>query len=470
MSSKDCSVLVVDDEENVRRLLSAVLTREGYNVETANDGKAGLARFSELVPDIVLMDIRMPELSGIDALREMRAIRPDATVILMTAYASVETAVEAIKQGAYDYIIKPFDLEEVKLLIDRAMQMRSMKQEINLLHRELSNTFQWGRFLTNNPKMMELCRDTAKIAQSMATVLVTGESGTGKELIARAIHYNSPRARGPFIKINCGALPETLLESELFGYEKGAFTGAQVRKIGLFERAHEGTLLLDEVGEMSQNLQVKLLRVIQEREFERVGGTETIKADIRLIASTNRDLAAMVEEKTFRQDLYYRLNVIHLQTLPLRERPEDIELLANHFLQHFCDQNNREISGLDPVALKLMQAYSWPGNVRELANAMERAVIMSLGNMIFPDDLPTQIAENDDRYLEADLEEDASDDIALDAIDTDEASLKDSMKEYEKELIRKALQRSGGSRIKAAQQLGISRRSLMYKLQEYRID
>lgn len=463
---QDCRILVVDDEENVRKLLTAVFLREGYSVETAEDGKAGLERFRETTPDIVIMDIRMPGLDGIEALGAMRALHADATIILMTAYASVETAVEAIKQGAYDYIIKPFDLDEVKLLIQRALQMRSMKQEINLLHRELSDSFQWGRFLTNNPKMMELCRDTAKIAQSTATVLITGESGTGKELIAKAIHYNSPRSREPFIKVNCGALPETLLESELFGYEKGAFTGAQTRKIGLFERADKGTLLLDEVGEMSQNLQVKLLRVIQEREFERVGGTETIKADIRLIASTNRDLAEMVTAKTFRQDLYYRLNVIHLHTLPLRERPEDIELLANHFLQRFCDQNGKDIVGIDPQALKLMQVYSWPGNVRELANAMERAVIMSLGAMVFSEDLPEPVIAGGLKELDsADFPGEEGEDP-----NGSESILKDKLKDYERELIRKALQKAAGSRIKAARDLGISRRSLMYKIQEYRLD
>ena len=466
MKNNDCRILVVDDEENVRKLLSVVLTREGYQVEIAADGRKGVELFSAMEPDIVLMDIRMPGLSGIEALREMRALRSDATVILMTAYASVETAVEAIQQGAHDYIIKPFDLEEVKLLLGRALQMRNLKQENNLLHRELSDSFQWGHFLTSNPRMMELCRDTAKIAQSTANVLITGESGTGKELIAKAIHYNSPRSREPFIKVNCGALPETLLESELFGHEKGAFTGAHSRKHGLFERAEKGTLLLDEVGEMSPNLQVKLLRVLQEREFERIGGSEVIKADIRLIASTNRDLARMVEEKTFREDLYYRLNVIHLSTLPLRERPEDIALLANHFVQKFCAENNKDMVGIDSYAMELMQAYEWPGNVRELANAIERAVIMSIGIMIFAEDLPEQVTagklkEQGETGLEADA--DQPDDVP-------ELNLKDSLKEYERELIRKTLLACKGSRIRAAEKLGISRRSLMYKLQEYHLE
>ena len=465
MSAEGGSILVADDEENVRKLLGAVLRREGYQVALAADGVEAFERFCGLSPDVVLMDIRMPQRDGMDTLRDIYATNPNATVILMTAYASVETAMEAIRQGAFDYIIKPFDLDEVKLLIRRALQIRSMKREINLLHKELTESFQWGHFLTNNPKMMGLFRDTAKIAQSAASVLVTGESGTGKELIAKAIHYNSPRAKFPFIKVNCGALPETLLESELFGHEKGAFTGAHIRKPGLFERAEHGTILLDEVGEMSPGLQVKLLRVLQEREFERIGGTSTLKADVRLIAATNSNLAEMVQEKTFRQDLYYRLNVIHLTTLPLRERPEDIELLANHFLQKSCSENARNLIGIDPEALALMQAYDWPGNVRELANAMERAVIMSLGMMIFPEDLPEQIAAGHSEMLR---EQDAPEESVPDGGDT--PPLKEMLKDYERDLIRAVLESCGGSRIQAARKLGISRRSLMYKIQEYRLD
>ncbi|MDY0242627.1 MAG: sigma 54-interacting transcriptional regulator [Rhodospirillaceae bacterium] len=465
MSAVGGSILVADDEENVRKLLGAVLRREGYQVALASDGIEALERFRELSPDVVLMDIRMPQRDGMDTLRDIHAANPNATVILMTAYASVETAMEAIRQGAFDYIIKPFDLDEVKLLIRRALQIRSMKQEINLLHKELSESFQWGHFLTNNPKMMGLFRDTAKIAQSAASVLITGESGTGKELIAKAIHYNSPRAKHPFIKINCGALPETLLESELFGHEKGAFTGAHIRKPGLFERAEHGTILLDEVGEMSPGLQVKLLRVLQEREFERIGGTSTLKADVRLLAATNRNLAEMVQAKTFRQDLYYRLNVIHLTTLPLRERPEDIELLANHFLQKSCSENAKNLIGIDPEALALMQAYDWPGNVRELANAMERAVIMSLGMMIFPEDMPEQIAAG---HAGGRREQGAPDETALPPGDA--PLLKEKLKDYEREMIRTVLESCDGSRIRAARKLGISRRSLMYKIQEYRLD
>lgn len=306
-------ILIVDDEDNVRRMLTTAFSLQGHETHCASNGEEALQRFADAPPDVVLMDIRMPEMNGIDALKVMRTQQPRIPVILMTAYAEVETAVEALRSGAFDYVIKPFDLDELNLLIQRALQLQAMKQEIRSLHQALSTSWQWGHILTNSPRMMDICKDTAKIALSQANVLISGESGTGKELIARAIHYNSRRANGPFIKINCAALPESLLESELFGHEKGAFTGAQTQRQGLFERAHQGTLLLDEIGEMPLVLQAKLLRILQEREFERVGGHQTIQVDIRIVAATNRDLHAMVKEGAFREDLFYRLNVIHLQ-------------------------------------------------------------------------------------------------------------------------------------------------------------
>ncbi|MBP9642050.1 MAG: acetoacetate metabolism transcriptional regulator AtoC [Budvicia sp.] len=465
---KSYRILIVDDEENVRRMLTAAFTLDGHQPICAADGQQALEVFGQQKPDIVLMDIRMPRLGGMEALQVMRKTHQEIPVILMTAYAAVETAVEALRFGAFDYVIKPFDLDELKLLINRALQLRSMKQEINLLHRELSDSYQWDRILTNSTKMMELCRDTAKIAQSNASVLITGESGTGKELIAKAIHYNSARAKGPFIKINCGALPESLLESELFGHEKGAFTGAQMQRQGLFERANQGTLLLDEVGEMPHNLQVKLLRVLQEREFERLGGSQTIKTDIRLIAATNRNLAAMVEQGEFRQDLFYRLNVIHLSPIPLRERPEDISLLAQHFLQKFSAENGKEMIELDASTLAALESYSWPGNVRELANAIERAVIMSTGFIMFPDDLPEHLLQ---RHSTENSTENSTQRNS-DPIHTPEQgqSLKESMKAYERELICVALANNQGNRVQTARVLGISRRALMYKLQEYNIE
>lgn len=463
--SQPCRILIVDDEKNVLRMLNTVFSQEGNQVFCADNGQDALAIFEQERPDVVLMDIRMPTMNGLEALQRMREKWLDTPIILMTAYAAVETAVEALRLGAFDYVIKPFELDELKLLINRALQLRNMKQEINILHRELSDSYHCDKILTNNPKMMELCRTIAKVAQSHANVLVTGESGTGKELIAKAIHYNSPRSKQPFIKVNCGALPESLLGSELFGHEKGAFTGAQMQRQGLFERAHQGTLLLDEIGEMPLNLQVKLLRVLQEQEFERVGGSQTIKIDVRIVAATNRDLSDMIEQGEFRRDLYYRLNVMHLYSLPLRERPEDILLLARYFLQKFSAENNKDIIGFDVSAIRMLENYPWLGNVRELANAVEHAVIMSTGYMIFVDDLPigfqqemiqdTAVVENNPKMTEL-----------LDK----PIKLKESLKQYEKEIIERVLAIYQGNRIDTAKALGISRRALMYKLQEYSIN
>jgi two-component system response regulator AtoC len=454
-------ILIVDDEENVRLMLKAVFSQNGNTILCADNGEQAIELFAQEQPDLVLMDIRMPNMDGIEALQHMHAINQEIPVILMTAYAAVETAVEALRLGAFDYIIKPFELDELKLLMDRALQLRDMKHEINLLHRELSDSYSHGRILTNNPKMMELCRAIAKVAQSHASVLITGESGTGKELIAKAIHYNSPRAKGQFIKVNCGALPESLLESELFGHEKGAFTGAQIQRQGLFERAHQGTLLLDEVGEMSPHLQVKLLRVLQEREFERVGGSQTIKTDIRIVAATNCDLKNMIDRGEFRSDLYYRLNVMHLTSYPLRERPEDILLLARHFLQRFSAENSKDILGLDISAISILEEYDWPGNVRELENAIEHAVIMSTGYIIFSDDLP--------EHLQRVKNMSGAGDTPV-APAEHNVNLKESLKNYEKSLILQALGDNQDNRVQTAKALGISRRTLLYKLQEYCID
>lgn len=463
--SQPCRILIVDDEKNVLRMLNTVFSQEGNQVFCADNGQDALVIFEQERPDIVLMDIRMPTMNGLEALQRMREKWLDTPIILMTAYAAVETAVEALRLGAFDYVIKPFELDELKLLINRALQLRNMKQEINILHRELSDSYHCDKILTNNPKMMELCRTIAKVAQSHANVLVTGESGTGKELIAKAIHYNSPRSKQPFIKVNCGALPESLLESELFGHEKGAFTGAQMQRQGLFERAHQGTLLLDEIGEMPLNLQVKLLRVLQEQEFERVGGSQTIKIDVRIVAATNRDLSDMIEQGEFRRDLYYRLNVIHLYSLPLRERPEDILLLARYFLQKFSAENNKDIIGFDVSAIRMLENYPWLGNVRELANAVEHAVIMSTGYMIFVDDLP--IGFKQEMIQDAAVVENSP--KMAERLDKP-MKLKESLKQYEKEIIERALEIYQGNRIDTAKALGISRRALMYKLQEYSIN
>ena len=451
-------ILIVDDEENVRRMLATAFSLQGHETHDASDGKAALSLFSEIQPDVVLMDIRMPEMDGIDALKVMRTQQPRIPVILMTAYAEVETAVEALRSGAFDYVIKPFDLDELSMVIQRALQLQEMKQEIRNLHKALSTSWQWGHILTNSPRMMDICKDTAKIALSQANVLISGESGTGKELIARAIHYNSTRANGPFIKVNCAALPESLLESELFGHEKGAFTGAQTLRQGLFERAHQGTLLLDEIGEMPLVLQAKLLRILQEREFERIGGHQTIRVDIRIVAATNRCLQTMVKEGIFREDLFYRLNVIHLTLPPLRERREDIALLANHFLQKFSSENQRDIIEIDSTALSLLTAWPWPGNIRELSNVIERAVVMNTGAVIFADDLPDPFRN----LVSATTETKPT--------YSGERNLKEEIKREEKRIILEVLDSQDGNRTRTALMLGISRRALMYKLQEYDID
>lgn len=454
------TILVVDDEDSVRKLLSAVLRREGYQVITAVSGEEAIASFKADQPDLIIMDIRMPNIDGITAFKEMRQLRNQVPVILMTAYAAVETAVEAIKLGAFDYLIKPFDIEEVKLLTNRAIQLQKMSAKIVALNQQLVDSYRLDKIITNSPKMKELCRDIAKIAQSNASVLITGESGTGKELIANTIHYNSKRSSGPFIKINCGALPETLLESELFGHERGAFTGAVTRRSGRFEQADHGTLFLDEIGEISPSLQVKLLRVLQEREFERVGGNQTVKTDIRVLAATNRNLADMVKAGTFRQDLYYRLNVVCLSAPPLRERREDIELLAGFFLQKFAADNEKTIVGFEPEVLKLLENYNWPGNVRELANVVERAVIMSTGSTIFTEDLPGQLI--------ADSGSGRTDALVLEK--PQGSTLKEMIKKVESMLIKDALQRNQGNKLRTAKVLGMSRRSLLYKIQEYEIE
>jgi two-component system response regulator AtoC len=450
-------VLVVDDEESVRAMLGLVLRSEGYEVLTADDGKAALEIGRREQPDVILMDIRMPVMDGMTAFRILRQEQSSTAVILMTAFATVDKAVEAMKAGAYDYIIKPFNIEEVKILLRRAVENRRLALEANLLRQELSAHYNLSRILTASPRMRRVYETVVKVAPTQATVLITGESGTGKELMVNTIHYNSPRASGPLIKVNCSALPETLLESELFGHEKGAFTSAASRRIGRFELADKGTLLLDEIGEMPMSVQVKLLRVLQEREFERVGGSQTIKTDMRVIAATNRSLPEMVARGEFREDLYYRLAVVTVEMPPLRERREDIPLLARLFLQKFAQEAGRELDDFDPEALMLLEGYRWPGNIRELSNVVERAVIMSTGRMIFPEDLPPQLAPA--AAVDHDHGQGAS--------SWQGKSLRDIIKDTECEIIREGLRRNKGNRMKTARDLDMSRRALQYKIEEY---
>jgi two-component system response regulator AtoC len=451
----DYQILIVDDDESIRRMLAAVLARDGFQTVSARDGEEGLALFRSASPDIVLMDIRMPGLSGIDAMSAMLELRPGAAVILMTAYADLETAVRAIKNGVFDFIIKPFDLAEIGLLVNRAYQMREMRREIGILQHELTESYRHNRIITSDPAMQALCDAVVRIAARNATVVIYGESGVGKELLASSLHYNSPRAQHPFVKVNCGAIPEGLLESEFFGHEKGAFTGAVARRTGRFEHADGGTLFLDEVGELPLSLQVKLLRVIQDREFERVGGDKTLHVDVRLVAATNRKLEEMVAAGTFRSDLYYRLNVVNLAVPPLRQRSGDIPLLAAHFLRKFTAEHGREVDGFDDHALAVMQRYAWPGNVRELANAVERAVVMSSGSTLFAEDLPLPIVR-------------ASRQAPHD--ESPQKSLKELVRGFETKVILQVLERNQGNRSRTASELGISRRALLYKLHELDLD
>jgi two-component system, NtrC family, response regulator AtoC len=454
------AVLIVDDDEAIRQMLAAVLAKEGVAVLAAQDGAEAVTLFAAHRMPVVLMDIRMPRMSGMQALAAIRKIDRSVAVILMTAFAEVEMAVRAIKEGAFDYIIKPFDIAELKLLVGRALQMRGLRDDNAALHRALSASYRTDRILTASPRMADLLQTIAKVAKSQATVLVTGESGTGKELVAAAIHYSSPRAAGPFVKVNCAAIPDGLLESEFFGHEKGAFTGAMARRRGRFEQAEHGTLLLDEIGDISPALQVKLLRVLQERTFERVGGGAPVHTDVRVVAATNRDLEALVRQGQFREDLYFRLNVVTLVTVPLRERPEDVQLLANHFLQHFAAENQVDAVGFDDLAMDCLLRYSWPGNVRELSNAVERAVVMSTGRIIFAEDLPERIGTHTPCV--------AVPAPAEAAIETDQG-LRALVAQYEARVIAEVLERNGGNRLRTAQELGISRRSLLYKLQDYGI-
>jgi two-component system response regulator HydG len=444
-------ILVVDDEASHRMMLKAVLGAEGYAVTEAADGTEAVEAVGREAFDIILLDIRMTNMDGIEAMTEIRKISPMVPVLIMTAYASVKTAVEALKAGAFDYLTKPLDVDELKILIEKALETYHLRTENLVLKERLGDRFDFARIIAVSAKMKALLETLTMVAPSDATVLIMGESGTGKEVIANAIHHNSPRAAEPFIKVSCAALPETLLESELFGHEKGAFTGAIARREGRFQLAHRGTIFLDEVGEMSPALQTKLLRVLQEKEFEPVGSARTVKVDIRVITATNRDLEREVKEGRFREDLFYRLNVVPLVLPPLRERKEDIPPLADHFLATYREKNRKAVRGISGKALDLLVRYDWPGNIRELENCIERAVILSREEVIVPADFPPQI-----RMLS---QEDRTDGVAIPA--------GMSLEEVERVLIVKTLDETGGNRTRASEILGINRRTLQNKLKQY---
>ncbi|MHC1727128.1 MAG: sigma-54-dependent transcriptional regulator [Syntrophobacteraceae bacterium] len=387
------TVLIVDDERNYLLVLEALLSDEGYQVITAEGARKGLDALQEHDLDVVITDMKMPGMDGMEFMDRIRTQQPDIPVIMMTAFGSVEKAVEAMRKGAFDYILKPFKNEELKLTVRKAIDHYYLVRKNRQFARELQGRYHFGNIIGKSAQMQRIFQLIEKVAPTKATVLITGDSGTGKELIARAIHYNSPRKELPFISVNCGALPETLLESELFGHEKGAFSGAVSQRKGRFELAHEGTLFLDEISEMSPPLQVKLLRILQEMEFERVGGSHTLKVDVRVVAASNRNLKEEVANSRFRADLFYRLNVVHVYLPPLRERVDDIPLLVNHFLTKYAKDNKEERISLSAEAMKCILEYQWPGNVRELENVIERAIILSDRHEIVAKDMPSEVRE-----------------------------------------------------------------------------
>jgi DNA-binding NtrC family response regulator len=435
-------VLVVDDDEITCNLLEEVLSKEGYAVHKALDGREAIDRGEKQTYDVVLSDIKMIDVDGMEVLRAYRQRSPETIIIMMTAFGSIETAIRAIKEGAYDYVSKPFKLDEIKLTLQRALEQRRLVEENIHFRQELITKYKLENIVGRSPQMLQVYKTIARVAESRSTVLVTGESGTGKELIARAIHFNSPRAARPFVAVDCSSLAETLLESELFGHVRGAFTGAVAAKKGLFEEADRGTCFLDEIGDISLAMQAKLLRVLQEHEIKRVGGTETIKIDVRIVAATNQNLEALVTEKKFREDLFYRLNVVSIHLPSLRERPEDVPLLADHFLRKYASQNNKPVSRISPEAMDLMVRHRWPGNVRELENVLERAATLSGTNLILPEDLP--------RRLQMEPAQ-----VSLSSIPS-----RMPLSELEKLYIQKVLEETGGNKKKAADILGIDRRTL----------
>jgi two-component system response regulator HydG len=440
-------ILVVDDEVNARNALAELLRDEGYSVDAAADGFKALGKIADFGPDLVVTDLKMPGMDGIQLLGKIRESDPELPVVMMTAFGEVETAVGAMRAGARDYLSKPVNVGELSVVVAREMAGRRLRAEAGQLRERIAERYSFSNIVGSSAPMQEVFKTVAQIATSRASVLITGESGTGKELIAAAIHERSPRANGPFVKLHCGALAETLLESELFGHERGSFTGAAGRRDGRFEQANQGTLFLDEIGDISPAVQVKLLRFLQEKEFERVGGNETITVDVRVIAATNRDLKQMVADGKFREDLYYRLNVIAVAMPALRARPSDVPLLAGHFLHKYAAENGKKISGFSDEALERLAGYNWPGNVRELENVVERAVVLAQTAQITAAELPPSVVPAKGRG----------------GLQIPGAT----MDEIERYAITKTLESTGGSTSQAAEILGISVRKIQYKLHEY---
>ena len=480
-SSTARSVLVVDDEADVRALLSDLLKEEGYKVRTADSAAKALAEIGKTMPDLVMMDVKLPDQDGIALLKQLKRDEPELEVIMMTAFGGSSTAIKAMEHGAYDYVTKPFDIDDLTATLKRVFEHADMSHEVSALRLELGKSAaERERIVGASKPMLEVFKLIGKVASADATVLVTGESGTGKELVAEALHRASKRNPHPLVKVSCAALPESLLETELFGHEKGSFTGAMTMRKGRFETANKGTIFLDEIGEMTLGTQTKLLRILQEREFERIGSNVPIKIDIRVIAATNRNLSEEVEKGKFREDLYYRLNVIHVHMPPLRDRKDDIPLLVEHFLAKFRHAPNAIPTSITEEALTKLVNYDWPGNVRELENAVERAVVLARGNPITVEHLPfgdrreaRDRARLADRRTRLNDEEDADLEGESDGAGPhmngagNGGTFKDRVAALEKELIREALDRAGGNRTKAAEDLGIYRRLLYAKIKEY---
>jgi len=455
MNKTSAHLLVVDDDPVTVNLLKEVLTKEGYEVITALSGQEAMARGMEDFFDIVITDMRLGDQDGMEVLRSFRKLTPETTVIMITAFGSIETAIEAIREGAFDYISKPFKLDEIKFTIRKALEQRRLLQENRFYRQELLSKYQFKNVIGRTSQMFQVYKTIAKVADTKSTVLLYGERGTGKELIARSLHYNSHRNDRPFIPVDCASLVENLMESELFGHVRGAFTGALITKKGLFEEADGGTIFLDEVTNLSLSIQAKLLRFLQEHEIKRVGGTESIKVDVRVIAAANQLLEPLVNSDKFREDLFDRLNVVSIILPPLRERIEDIPLLANHFLQKFSEENQKNISHISPEALEILTQYSWPGNVRELENTIERAVILSIHPIILPEDLPQ-------KFLQAVAEK------RPEKIQEKQPLFPEKLlplKEIEKSYVLRVLQETKGNKKKASEILGIDRTTL-YRILE----
>ncbi|MFI5303194.1 MAG: sigma-54-dependent transcriptional regulator [Nitrospiria bacterium] len=452
-------ILIVDDEKSMREFLSIVLSKEGYSVVTASDGEEAIQQVEKDIFDLVITDIKMPKLTGLDVLKSVKDVSPDTIVLMVTAFATTETAIEAMKQGAYNYLIKPFKIDEVKLIIRNALEKQSLRKENNQLRHSLNELVSPRNIIGKSEALSKILDLIDKISDSASNILITGESGTGKELVARAIHERSVRKDKAFVTINCSALPENLLESELFGHMKGSFTGAVMNKQGLFEIADGGTLFLDEIGDTSLSIQVKLLRVLQEREFRRVGGTKDIKVDVRIVAATNKDLVKAVAENSFREDLYYRLDVIPVYLPPLRERRDDIPLLSDYFLKKFNKLLNKNLVGIDPEAMNILMEQEWKGNVRELENMLERVVSLTSNSKIMKEDI---LASARPMAL--------NDSIRMREIPETGVDLEKYIEEIEREILIKALEKTRWVKTEAAKLLNLNFRSFRYRLDKYQID